>query len=46
MDGDRFVIFDDDSDFFEHQKPFHMHTNFDDGVLTSHFRAAAEILKG
>lgn len=42
---DKYVIFDDDSDFLEEQKPFLMRTTFDDGILTSHFRDAYKILK-
>ncbi len=42
---DKYVIFDDDSDFLEHQKPFLMKTEFNDGILTKHFNDALKILK-
>lgn len=42
---DKYVIFDDDSDFLDEQKPFHIKTKFDDGILLEHFRAAYNILK-
>lgn len=39
----KYVIFDDDSDFLEEQKQFHLKTSFDDGILIDHFRRAAKI---
>lgn len=42
---DRYVIFDDDSDFLVEQKPSLIQTTFEDGILIGHYRAAYEILR-
>jgi len=42
---ERYVIIDDDSDFHEDQKPFHIHTDMRTGVSRKHIKDAIKILK-
>ena len=40
---DGYVIIDDDSDFLDHQKPFHIRTSMDTGFTDEHLEAAKHI---
>lgn len=40
----KYLILDDDSDFLDHQKPFHVKTHAHDGFLWEHYEKACDIL--
>jgi hypothetical protein len=44
MEGADFIIIDDDSDFLEWQLPFHIHTNFEDGLTDELTQKAINLL--
>ena len=41
----RYVIVDDDSDMLPEQKPYFVHTSWEDGFKAKHYRDALKILK-
>lgn len=43
-DVDKYLIIDDDSDFYEYQKKFHIKTDGLNGLMYDHFKQAAEIM--
>lgn len=43
-DVDKYLIIDDDSDFLEYQKPFHICTDGHDGILWKHFKQARDLI--
>jgi len=40
-----YVIIDDDSDFLDYQKPYHIHTDMRTGLCRKHIKEAIKILK-
>lgn len=42
----QYVIIDDDSDFLEHQKPFHVHTEYHEGFGAKHYMETEKLLQG
>lgn len=45
LDIDRYLIFDDDSDFLPHQREYHIHTETHNGITAANYFKCLDILK-